>query len=167
MCVQKKAMYYRTILTLTETRFGSQKLLAPANPYEVSLNRADKVIAKVDLLECLKDVWGETILLNRDNIYKIVSGDTTDEQYVELLCAYYKTHAAFANYVDLITFFGRRDVEFINSFVQRTRQLLNDYADKVEEVMAHSKFLLETNEYRYYAIYKELDISELEGVTII
>lgn len=56
MCVQKKAMYYRTILTLTETRFGSQKLLAPANPYEVSLNRADKVIAKVDLLECLKDV---------------------------------------------------------------------------------------------------------------
>ena len=72
---------------------------------------------------------------------------------MELVCSYYKTHAAFANYIDLITFFGRRDVEFINSFIQRTRQLLNDYADKVEDVMAHSKFLVETNEYRYYAIY--------------
>lgn len=165
-----KAIYYPNLtLQLTETRFGSKKLLAPSNPYVSALTNK-KVLVRIDMLECLRDIWGYSILLSRDNIYRLISGDTDDDTYRRMLCSYYKTHAAFANYVDMIHVFGRRDIPFIARFVEDTRRILNEYGIKVSSVVntyAGSKFLLETEEYRYYAIAPICDLTSLKGVTYI
>ena len=122
------------------------------------------------MLECLRNIWGSNILLNRDNIYKVVSGDVSDSEWRNIVCTYYKTHAAFANYVDRVMFFGRRDIPFIKRFTLETRQYLNAYVNYIDDAVntyAGSKFLLDTNEYRYYAVEKVCDLSQIEGVTYI
>lgn len=170
MCRQEKATYYPNILlTLSETRFGSKKLLEPSNPYVEPLTNK-KVLVRIDMLECLRDIWGSSILIGRDNIYRLVSGDTDDDTYRHLLCTYYKTHSSFANYVDMIMIFGRRDIPFIERFVRAVRDYLDDYGAKVEATVKTyngSKFLLETDEYRYYAVSPYCDLSSLRGVKYV
>lgn len=165
-----RAIYYPNLnLTLSVTRFGSVKLLKPANPYVEPLTNK-KVLVKIDMLVCLQEVWGQSILLGRNNIYKLVSGDTDDETYRRLIAAYYKTHAAFANYVDALYLFGQQDIPFIARFVKSTRNILNEYGGIVDGVVntyTGSKFLLETEEYRYYAVTPVCDLSKLKGVTYI
>lgn len=170
MSEQIKAIYYPNLtLQLSVTRFGSKKLLEPANPYVKPLTNK-KILVRIDMLECLRDVWGTSILVGRDNIYKLVSGDTDDETYRSLLCSYYRTHAAFANYIDYISMFGRQDVPFIKRFVDETRRLLREYSALVDATVstyAGTKFLLETEEYRWYAVTPVCDLSALKGVTYV
>lgn len=165
-----RAIYYPNLsLTVGETRFGSKKLLAPSNPYVTPLKNS-KNLVKIDVLECLKNIWGSSILMNRDNIYKLVSGDTDDVTYRKILSSYYKTHAAFSNYVDFIVMFGRRDVDFVEKFNQSVREYLNDYIEKIDkEVFTYggSKFLLYDHEYRYYAVVPICTLENLEGVEFV
>lgn len=170
MLEQTKAIYYPNLtLQTTVTRFGSRKLLAPKNPYDKPLTNK-KVLVRIDMLECLRDVWGYSILLARDNVYKLVSGDTSDDEYRGLISSYYRTHAAFANYVDMVTMFERQDVPFITRFVTNVRGVLRTYGNKVDSVVGAyvgSKLLLEDNEYRYYAVEPICDLSSLKGVVYI
>lgn len=170
MLKQERAVYYPNLtLTLTETRFGSKKLLEPRNPYVEPLTNK-KVLVRIDMLECLRDIWGASILTGRSNVYKLVSGDTDDKTYRKLLCSYYKTHTAFANYVDRIMIFGRRDIPFIKRFTDETRAYLDTYGDTVDSVVRTyngSKLLLEDNEYRYYAVAPTCDLSTLRGVVYV
>ena len=165
-----RAIYYPNLsLTVGETRFGSKKLLVPSNPYVKPLKNS-KNLVKIDVLECLKNIWGSSILMNRDNIYKLVSGDTDDVTYRKILSSYYKTHAAFSNYVDLIVMFGRRDVNFVERFNHSVREYLNSYIEEIEkEIFTYggSKFLLYDHEYRYYAVVPSCTLENLEGVEFV
>lgn len=170
MSVALKAIYYPELtLIVGETRFGSKKLLEPKNPYVCALNNK-KVLVRIDMLVCLKSTWGVSILLARDNIYKLVSGDTTDDKYRQLLSSYYRTHAAFANHVDMLAMFGRQDIPFIKRFTEDVRSKLSAYGTLVSDTVRKSngvKFLLEDREYRYYAVPESCDLSSLEGVVYI
>lgn len=170
MLEQTKAIYYpNLILQKTVTRFGSRKLLSPINPYDKPLS-VKKVLVKIDMLECMRDVWGYSILLARDNIYRLVSGDTDDESFRKIIASYYRTHAAFANYIDMLAMFESQDIPFIMRFVTNVRAQLDTYGAVVDGVIntyTGSKLLLENEEYRYYAVEPVCDLSRLKGVVYI
>ena len=165
-----RAIYYPSLyLTIGETRFGSKKLLAPSNPYDKPLKNA-KNLVRVDMLECLRNIWGDSILLNRENIYRLVSGDADDATYIKTLSRYYLSHAAFANYVSSIMLYGNRNEPFITRFTQETRKYLDSYVNKVDsEVFKYggSKFLLHDHEYRYYAVVPACTLESVKGVKFI
>lgn len=167
MLERVKAIYYPNLtLQLSVTRFGSKKLLEPKNPYEKPLMN-DKILVKIDKLECLKELWGAGVLIGRDNVYKLVSGDTDDDTYRQLMVSYYKTHASFANYVDSIVMFGSQSKPVITRFVESVRRELNRYQQEIDSHIRQyhgSKFLLEDNEYLYYAVLPICDLSALKGV---
>lgn len=170
MSYSTKATYFpNTRLVMDVTRFGSKKLLSPPNPYVSPLTNK-KILVRIDLLVCLKEIWGSSILTARENVYKIVSGDTSLEELHGLLATYYKTHSSFANYVDKIMMFGRRDRTFAENFSIDVHAYLNKYGKYVDECVnkySGSKFLLEDHEYRYYAVETGCDLSGLEGVVKI
>lgn len=165
-----RATYYPSLtLTIGETRFGSKKLLAPSNPYVCPLKNKKRII-RVDALECLRNIWGDSILLNRENIYKLVSGDTDDKTYRKLLCSYYRSHSSFSNYISYVMLYGDRNVPFITRFTHSVRDYIQSYIQSVEEVVystSGSKFLLYDHEYLYYAIVQSCDVSALKGVVEI
>lgn len=166
-----KAIYYPTVyLTLDETRFGSKRLRQPANPYVEPLKNK-KILVKIDLLEGLKEVWGESILIARDNIYKIVSGDVDDDTYHKLVCTYYRTHSSFANFIDYCYMSRSQEEPFIKKFVEETRAVVRNYGLLVEDLVMNkyggNKFLLEDHEYRYYAVHPICDLTKLKGVDYI
>ena len=167
MSEQVRAIYYPNItLTIDETRFGSKKLLSQNNPYVEPLTNKKKLVV-IDMLECMRDIWGDSILLSRDNIYALVSGDVDDDRYRTILCTYYKTYSAFACYVDRIMIFGQRQTPFIKKFVPEVREYLNAYKEEVDAIVhtyTGSKFLLEDREYRYYAVSTSCDLSSVRGV---
>lgn len=170
MLEQVKAIYYpNTILQIDETRFGSKRLLSQNNPYVKPLTNKKELVV-IDMLECMRNIWGDSILLSRDNVYALVSGDVDMERYRKIICTYYKTHSAFACYVDRIMIFGQRQIPFINRFAPEVRSYLNAYKDEVDAIVhtyTGSKFLLEDKEYRYYAVSPACDLSAVKGVRYI
>ena len=165
---RKRAVYYPSITVIEDvTSFGLKKLLAPKNPYDSPLERSDKFIVKVDLLECFKDAWGENILLARDNIYELVSGDTTDERFAGLMCTYYKTHAAFANCISLMSVFGNQNISLLERFKEFTKGMLDNYRVELDKTFGHCKYLLEDRGYIYYAVNVGFSWDGVEGVTKI
>lgn len=173
MSEQTRAIYYPNLtLTIDVTRFGSKKLLRPSNPYERSLPSTvrGKKLLRIDLLEGLCDVWGENILMNRENIYLLVSGDTDDDRYRRLISKYYITHAAFANFVDLRVAFGRSSKPLYLRITDDTRVVLNEYKAHLKEELdkrTTAKYLLEDHEYLYVSVYDNCDVSDIRGVTVI
>lgn len=172
LVLQEKAVYYPNLtLQLTETRFGSTKLLGPENPYEKPLRESvKKTLLKIDKLYALTELWGCNLTTSRGNVYALVSGDTDDDRYRGILCAYYKTHAQFANYMDRIVVFGVQSVPVIKRFTESVRKDLNKYSSEVDTTLRcyyGTKKLLEDREYLYYAVDKVCDYSSLKGVKVI
>ena len=94
MSVTKMSPSMMTASGKRTTPFG-----AVENP-GLLLNLPDKVILRVDTLACLKEMWGENILMARQHLYELVAGTVSDSDFQELITSYYKRYAAFANYVD-------------------------------------------------------------------
>ena len=114
--------------------FWFNRLRQPANPYVEPLKNK-KILVKIDLLEGLKEVWGESILIARDNIYKIVSGDVDDDTYHKLVCTYYRTHSSFANFIDYCYMSRSEEEPFIKKFVEETRAVIRNYGLLVEDLV--------------------------------
>lgn len=172
MLIQEvKATYYpQLLLRQTETRFGSMKLLSQNNPYDSPLpNHTRKMLIKCDKLECFKALWGEGILVARDNIYILVSGDSDDITYKGILCSYYKTHSKFAKYIDELVYYGNTSLPLILRITRAFRNELNAYKSTIVSALSSlygTKFLLEDKEYMYYAVDSTEGLT-LSGVEVI
>lgn len=165
----QKAMYYPSLeIATTETRFGSMIALNHADLYEKSLP-SDRNIYRIDLLYALRDYWGESIVVSRDNIYKLVSGDTTDVDYRKLIATYYRTHAAFACYVDEIYMFGDSRRPFITQFVESVRGILNTELELKRRayVSSSGKELLLSKEYLYFSMPLSFKSVDMKGIKVI
>ena len=141
--------YYPNLcVTQRETRFGAIETSHPTlykNPIP------GKKIYEVDMLECLKEIWGDNILLARSLTYKLVSGSCSDDEYRALLSSYYRKYAAFTNYVNSALLFGDRSVPKITKLVVPARTLINSYTDKalIQIKDSGAKFLMRTHDYVY------------------
>lgn len=164
--LERKAPYYpRVILTSTETRFGA---IESNNPTLYDTPLSDKIILKVDTLDVLKDIWGETILMSREKTYKLVSGHATDDEYRKLLASYYAKYSGFCNYVTDKYVFGDNSIPLISRIVDPVRKMIDTHSSNVAGILVSNggKFLMRTHDYLYYA-FRTSDIPEIRGSTRI
>ena len=163
-----RAPYYPQIqIEEKEARFGTVVTNYP-NLYENPIK--GKTIYKVDLLTCLKDLWGSNILMSRDYTYYLVSGNCSDEKYKSIIKSYYRKFIAFGNYINHIFIFGDKSIPYIRRIVEPARSLLNEYYDIVcEDITINGgKYLMRTNEYVYFAMVENVEFeTSLEGVKLV
>lgn len=75
MSVTKMSPSMTTVSGKRITPFGAME-----NP-ELLLNLPDKIILRVDTLSCLKELWGDNILMARQHLYELVAGTVSDEDF--------------------------------------------------------------------------------------
>lgn len=164
---EQRAPYYPNVkLIATETRFGAVETNNPSL-YDKPLE--NKVIVKVDILDILRDYWGETILMSRDKVYRLVSGSISDEGYRKLLCSYYMKYSGFCNYVTDKYIFGDKNIPLIRRIVEPARDIISLHKTEVcsELKASGGKYLMETHDYIYYAFSASSSIPEVRGMTVI
>lgn len=161
-----RAKYYPMIeLEYNKTLFGAlesnypdlyKKPIRDTNVSEISS-------VEVDLLDCLKSLWGENILDNRDKIYYLVSGKipeeelilsglSSDEYYKNLLRSYYKRYSAFRNYVDIEIFFGDKEKPLISRLMKPIRAKIESRYISVINAVSNkpkAKVLMRSHDYVY------------------
>ena len=160
MSEEIRAMYYPgQTLKIERTRFGMLKTL------NISLYQRpvpNKVILKVDLLDCLKSVWGNGMLLGRQYAYTLLSGDGVDDDtYRDILTSCYKRFAAFANYCDECYYFGDQTQPLHERFLKGVTELV----DKEREIVSgYGRVLAESEGYLYLAFSQGQVPQNLKGV---
>lgn len=128
------------------TPFGARE-----NPGLQERTMAFPNILRVDLLVALRDIWGEDIVADRDTLYRLVSGDCTDEELQELLCKYYEESAAFANYCDEQWCFGDNSETFLYRIIKPARDLIEKYRNIITGTLRANKCIChgEDQDYMY------------------
>lgn len=160
MSEEVRAMYYPgQTLKIEQTRFGMKRTL------NVSLYQrpvAGKVIVKVDLLDCLREIWGNGMLMGRQYAYTLLSGDgVTDDTYREILTSCYERFAAFANYCDECYYFGDQTLPLHERFLKRATELV----DKQREIASgYGRVLAESEGYLYLAFPSGQVPTDMKGV---
>lgn len=161
MSEEVRAMYYPgESLVVGQTRFGMPKTL------NVSLYQKpvpNKIIVKVDIVDCLREMWGNGMLIGRNYVYQLVSGDGVDDnQYRDILTSCYTRFAAFANYCDECYYFGNQTLPLHERFLQPAQERIQK---EREIVSSYGRFLAEDHGYIYLAFPAGSDIPEdLRGV---
>lgn len=121
MSVTNKPQSMTTASGIRITPFG-----ATENPALVRQLPSDGVVC-VDTLARLKDLWGANILSSRQHLYRMVSGDVSDEVFSSLLVSYYKRFSAFANYVDEAYLFEDRNLPLVQRIMGPARAAIREY----------------------------------------
>lgn len=166
--LEQKAPYYPNVnLISTETRFGAVESNVPSL-YDKPV--PNKKIVRVDILDILCDYWGETILMSRDKVYRLVSGSINDDKYRDLLCSYYLKYSSFCNYVTEKYIFGDKDVPLIRRIIEPAREIISLHKNEVCNTLiaAGGKYLMETHDYVYFAFASNnTSIPDVRGMIVI
>ena len=148
-----KIPYYPNVqATLTETIFGAVEISCP-DIYNKAI--PNKVIVRVDLLECLRSIWGDDCQIYRCLLYKLVSGTCSTEEHRQLFASFYRKYKP------------------ITTIIERTvvpvRAMIEDYRNEVSEVFTAKggKYLTRTHDYVYYAFVPGAALPEMKGITVI
>lgn len=151
MSTRQAPFYPNITLETTETRFGALETNMP-NLYDQPIK--GQITIKIDTLDILCDIWGENILMSRDKVYTLLSGNTTDERYRAILMSYYRKYAAFCNYVTDKYIFGDSKVPLIRRIVEPARCMVNEHAEQVKGVMKFDgcTYLMQSHDYLYYLL---------------
>ena len=124
---------------------------------------------EIDSLSCLKDMWGDSILLNRSLIYKVVSGNyDTEEQYRNIILSLCAKHPSFANYVDNAVIFGDKNIPLITRLIKPARAAIDEYTTSTCKLAENNggRIIMYTHDY-IYVLYKHSNIPEFPIATII
>lgn len=133
------------------TPFGAQE-----NP-NLLLSLPDKIILRVDTLSCLKELWGENILMSRLHLYKLVAGTVTDVEFQGLITSYYRRYSAFANYVDDKYYFGEKSLSLVSRIIDPARDVIRNYEQRVIAISRQygGEYLGNHQDYAYFAFRNE------------
>lgn len=161
-----RAKYYPKVdLEYTSSPFGVQECNYP-NLYATPIKSTESVIVnsiEIDLLDCLKNKYGNNILDDRDRLYTIVSGscpttvaDSKDEYYRVIFKSFYKRYSSFQNAVDLEVYFGRHDIPFIRRFISPIKEYIDDYTTKMINMIESCSTgkVLMISHYKLYAAFR-------------
>ena len=115
MTYQVKLPYHpQDIVYLSETRFGAKKISKP-QIYETPMS--GRFVIKVDTLKCLTPLIGDEVFNERDSLFDIVSGETEEGIYNELVSSFYNKYKGFMSYVNDRYFYGDDMVPIIERSV--------------------------------------------------
>lgn len=165
------------------TAFGAREASHP-DIYDTPIKvKTDNIINSVcfDALECLRPIWGDNIMENRDLLYILVSGSvpaklmlktrmTADEYYNRLFLSYYNRFPQFKNTVDLAYFFGDPKYNLNRRTIAPIRERIDaniQYAiNKIESVKT-GKVLMVTHDKVYGAFRTKIDDELFKDFKII
>lgn len=167
MTSQVKLPYYPKITAqCNETTFGAIEISCP-NVYETPITGLR--IVRVDLLECLREDFGDNCFVYRDVLYKLISGSTSKNEHLELFQSYYRRYAGITAFVNEIYYYGESEIPIVPRVLQRVRDMINNYREEVMLQLQESggKFLVHTHDYLYFAYKGNTVIPNVKGVTII
>lgn len=100
----------------------------------------------------LKSMFGDSILMSREHLYKLVSGPDSDELFRSLLTSYYKRYYAFANYVDNQYVFEDQSVPLVVRIIQPVRNQIDECAASAKRLcqIYGGKHLGNDKDYSYF-----------------
>lgn len=148
------------------TRFGVSEITTPL-VYEDPIK--DKILVRVDLMEVLRKVWGDSPLHARNTTYSIISGNCDDATLQQRFASYYRKYAKVMSHVNSIYDIGSVEEPLIKQVLDAVHKLIADYTEEVSNLMgeSHGKYLVTTHLYAYYAFVNKDNIPELKGVKLI
>lgn len=127
-------------------------------------------IARVDLLECLRELFGDNCMLYRDMFYKLVSGScATQSEHIELFASYYRRFKTVMLHINELYYYGDTDIPIIPRTLNPIRERITDYYEEVvgQFERAGGKYLLHTHDYVYYAFKGNNEIPNVKGLKVI
>lgn len=160
-------MYYPNVMAYaTETRFGAREII-PAGVYNKPIK--NKVIIKVDLLECLRELIGNSCFINRELLYSVVSGSDRRFNSRKALASMYRRCRGMTRYVNDAYFYDDVDEDFVTGVVRPLRDTLTEYTAKVRGIMLDHGFrpLLVEEDFIYFAAPSGTTIPKIEGIEVI
>lgn len=148
------------------TRFGVSEITTPL-VYETPIK--DKILVRVDLLEALRNVWGDSALHARSTTYSLVSGNCDDEVLRQRFASYYRKYSKVMGYINTVYEQGSVGIPLLEQVLADVKTLISAYTEQVSNVMenAHGKYLVTTHLYAYYAFIEKSKIPNLEGLKLI
>lgn len=148
------------------TRFGVLEITTPL-VYESPIK--DKTLVRVDLMEALREEWGDSPLHARNTTYSIVSGNCDNDILQQRLASYYRKYAKVMSYINSVCESGSLEEPVIEQVIEDVHRLIGIYSKTVISAMeeSHGKFLVTTHLYSYYAFTNRNNIPDLEGVKLI
>ena len=159
-----KLPYYPAVYAeMHETSFGALEITTPTiydNPLK------DRVIVRVDTLECLRSLFGDEPFLARKNLYSVVAGNGDVPQ---MLSSLYRRYAKITEYVNQLYSFGELDVPLVTRVCTALRKMVNIYADETMGQLSDmgGKYLIRTHDYLYYSFAVKPNVEDIEGATVI
>ena len=162
-----KLPYYPSVVSMAnETRFGVLEITTPTI-YEKPIEGMK--IVRVDALECLRDVLGETLVSSRSSLYKLISGNCGVEDYRELLAEYYKKYPEVTNFINEVYDYGNNDIPIDKQVASRLLDLVNNNCRDVITSLTSlgGKYLITTHLYMYFKFAEVADTPDLKGVKVI
>lgn len=148
------------------TRFGVSEITTPL-VYETPIE--GKILVRVDLMETLREVLGDSALHARSTTYSIVSGNCDDELLQQRMASYYRKYAKVTRYVNDVYDKGSVEQPLIQQVLEDLRSRVSKYTETVSALMdeSHGKYLVTTHLYSYYAFTNRVNIPELRGLKFI
>lgn len=166
MSVVKLPYYPQMIANESKTLFGVTEIDCPAI-YDTPIN--NRIILRIDTLECLKDEFDSSMFVNRDFLYALLSGQTSPYNYNELLQSFYRCQPKFMEHVNQVYFYGDNDIPIVNRILLPLRKRIDDYTLSIKELFdaTHNKFLVQTHDYLYYSVYDKDSVPDVKGMIFI
>lgn len=162
-----KIPYYpKEMATVTETTFGAMEISCP-QIYETAIK--GKVIVRIDLLECLRPIWGDDCQIYRCLLYKLVSGSCSEEEHKMLFASFYRRYKYITKYVNNLYNYGEKEIPIIRRALNPIRERITEYRESMLEEFnnAGGKYLVSTHDYVYFAFVPGVEIPDIKGVKII
>lgn len=134
----------------------------------IPLSLKGKKVLRIDTLTCLKELWGENILLSRKHLYKMVSGNATDAEFQKLVASYYRRFAAFANYCDRVYLFEDQGTPLTTRIIKPCREKIEAHMERCVSKceIYQGKYLGSNKDYAYFEFATD-NIPNMEGGEVL
>ena len=121
------------------------------------------------MLECLHDMFGAEPFICRELLYTILAGEHQIYNVNDVFASYYRKYKKVTAYVNEKYFYGDDTVPIMERSILPLRDIVNEYRDEVFNTLnnAGGKYLVQTNDFLYFAYTPEARIPELKGVKVI
>ena len=164
MSLVKLPYYPKLVVTVKESPFGVQEISNPT-VYEKRLEN-NKVIMRVDLMETLRETLGDECFLNRDMLYKLLSGNGNTEK---LLLSHYRKYSSFRRIINESFYYIDDELPVGDRVLKSLRDKVTSWEGIVMKDLynAGGKYLVTTHWKTYFCFPVGVSINMLKGSILI
>ena len=166
--LQVKLPYYPKIeATGHATSFGVMEV-EESKVYNKPLPN-NKIIVRVDALDCLRDLLGDEPFICRELLYSVVAYADTKYDPQKVFASYYRKYKKVTAYVNESYIYGNDEIPLFERTMLPLRSKINAYKDDTRKKLEGmgGKYLVESKDFLYYAFNVKPDVTDLRGACII